>query len=128
MRIAACGHTIAHLPQSMHSDGSQTGISVAMDRFSHFDVPEGHAPSTGRALTGSRSPWPCSILAVTRWTKSGASSGMGGIRWTGSAAPGPWWAWIGVASRPGIGTERSASMAASMAAKLRSTMVRPRRP
>ena len=45
-----------------------------MLRFSHCDVPVGQVPSTGNALTGSRSPWFASITAVTRVTKSGASS------------------------------------------------------
>ena len=34
MRMAACGQTMAHLPQSMQMSGSQIGISVAMARFS----------------------------------------------------------------------------------------------
>ena len=75
MRMAAWGHTRAHLPQSMQSVGSQIGISAASARFSYRAVPVGKVPSTGRALTGSRSPSPASIRAVTRWTKSGASSG-----------------------------------------------------
>ena len=52
-----------------------------MLRFSHFDVPVGQVPSTGNALTGSRSPWLASITAVTRFTKSGACGGTGGGRW-----------------------------------------------
>ena len=55
--------------------GSQTGISAAMLRFSHCAVPVGQVPSTGKALTGSRSPLPAIISAVTRCTKSGASVG-----------------------------------------------------
>ena len=35
--MAACGQTIAHLPQSMHRSGSQIGISAAMVRFSYCD-------------------------------------------------------------------------------------------
>ncbi len=70
IRIAACGQTIAHLPQSMHRSGSQIGISVAIVRFSTFDVPVGKVPSGGRALTGSRSPSPARMRAVTRWTNS----------------------------------------------------------
>ena len=59
--------------------GSHTGISSAMLRFSHCAVPVGHVPSTGKALTGSRSPLPASSTAVTRCTKSGARSlTMGG--------------------------------------------------
>src|SRR6266511_4280663 len=34
--MAVCGHTRAHLPQSMHIDGSHTGISSARVRFSHL--------------------------------------------------------------------------------------------
>ena len=34
MRIVACGQTMAHLPQSMHTSGSQIGISLAIERFS----------------------------------------------------------------------------------------------
>ena len=43
--------------------GSQTGISSAMLRFSHCVVPVGQVPSTGKALTGSRSPLPAIITA-----------------------------------------------------------------
>ena len=43
-------------------------------------VPVGQVPSTGKALTGSRSPLPAIITAVTRWTKSGASSATIGGR------------------------------------------------
>ena len=59
---------------------SHTGISSAMLRFSHFAVAIGHVPSTGNALTGSRSPLPASITAVTFWTKSGARSETSGGR------------------------------------------------
>ena len=51
-----------------------------MLRFSHFAVATGHVPSTGNALTGSRSPLPASITAVTFWTKSGACSETSGGR------------------------------------------------
>ncbi len=73
---------MAHLAQSMQMVSSQMGISWAMDRFSHRVVPTGKVPSRGRALTGSRSPLPASIMDVTRCTKSGASSGTGGRRKT----------------------------------------------
>src|SRR5215813_7773804 len=59
---------------------SQTGISRAMFRFSHVIVPVGQVPSTGKALTGNRSPWLASITAVTRLTKSGAFSAISGGR------------------------------------------------
>ena len=52
-----------------------------MLRFSHFEVPVGQVPSTGKALTGRRSPFPSIITAVTRLTKSGASAGtIGGAQ------------------------------------------------
>ena len=60
--------------------GSHTGISSARFRFSHFAVPIGHVPSTGNALTGSRSPFPARSTAVIRWTKSGASADTSGGR------------------------------------------------
>ncbi len=41
IRIVACGQTIAHLPQSMQIDASQTGIVWAMARFSYCVVPAG---------------------------------------------------------------------------------------
>ena len=77
IRIDACGQTMAHLPQSMQMVGSQTGICWAMARFSHLVVPVGNVPSTGSALTGSRSPSPAISRAVTCVTKSGALSGTG---------------------------------------------------
>src|SRR5665647_3272536 len=63
--IALCGHTIAHLPQSMQMSGSQIGISWASARFSYRVVPVGKVPSTGNALTGSRCPSPARMRAVT---------------------------------------------------------------
>ena len=66
MRIAACGQTSAHLPQSMQSAASQIGISAAIERFSKRAVPVGKVPSSGSAETGSRSPLPSSSSAVTR--------------------------------------------------------------
>ncbi len=63
----------------MQTSWSQSGISIAILRFSHFVVPVGQVPSGGKADTGSRSPLFASITAVTFWTKSGASSEtMGG--------------------------------------------------
>ena len=88
VRMVECGQTMAHLPQSMQIDGSQMGISAASDRFSHLAVPVGKAPSTGRALTGSRSPLPSSMRAVTRLTKSGACSDTAGRRWRVAVACG----------------------------------------
>ena len=76
--MVACGQTRAHLLHWMQIFASQMGTSSAMVRFSHFVVPSGQVPSTGKAETGSRSPLPAIISAVTRWTKSGASSGTMG--------------------------------------------------
>ena len=78
--MAAWGQTRAQRAQSMQMDGSQIGISAARLRLSHRAVPVGKVPSTGMALTGSRSPSPASIVAVTRRTKSGASAGTRGGR------------------------------------------------
>src|SRR5688572_28165209 len=41
IRIAAWGHTMAHLPQSMQMSGSQIGMSWAIARFSYLAVPVG---------------------------------------------------------------------------------------
>jgi hypothetical protein len=65
MRIAACGQTSAHLPHWMQTSGSQIGISRAMLRFSHFGRAGGEGAVDGKALTGSRSPLPAIISAVT---------------------------------------------------------------
>src|SRR5512142_3232493 len=79
--MAAWGQTSAHLLHWMQIFESHTGMSRAMLRFSHRAVSVGHVPSTGNALTGSRSPWLDSIIAVTRFTKSGAfSDTIGGRR------------------------------------------------
>ena len=79
-RTAACGHTIAHLLHWMHTLASQTGSWLARLRFSQRAVPVGQVPSAGKALTGSRSPWPASMTAVSRCTKSGALGDTGGGR------------------------------------------------
>ncbi len=113
MRMAACGQTMAHLPQSMQSDGSQMGSSEASARFSQRAVSVGKAPSTGRALTGRRSPSPASSRAVMRSTKSGTVSGTTGGR------PNP------AVTAVGVGTAASAPRAASTAARLRSMTVGP---
>ena len=59
----------------MQSSESQTATSSEMLRFSYLVVPLGYVPSTGSALTGSSSPWPAIIAAVTVRTNSGASAG-----------------------------------------------------
>ena len=46
-----------------------------MASFSNFEVPVGNVPSTGSALTGSRSPSPASRRDVNRVTKSGIATG-----------------------------------------------------
>src|SRR5512140_2483363 len=80
-RMAACGHTIAHLLHWMQIFSSHTGISRAMFRFSHCAVARGHVPPGGNALTGRRSPLPSSMTPDTRFTKSGAASDtIGGRR------------------------------------------------
>jgi hypothetical protein len=116
MRMVACGHTTAHLPQSMQMSGSQIGMVLAMARFSYAAVPVGNVPSTGMADTGSRSPSPAMSSAVTRWTKSGAASG------TVSATA------RSLVTSAGTSTRRSAASEVSMAAKFCSTTVRPRLP
>ena len=68
IRIAACGQTIAHFPQSLQMEGSQIGISVAIARFSKRAVPEGKRPSAGIAETGSASPWSAISREVTSRT------------------------------------------------------------
>src|SRR5438552_3221355 len=73
-RITACGHTSTHLLHWIHTDGSHSGISTAMLRFSQRVVPLGYVPSTGSALTGSKSPWPAIMGPVTLVTNSGAPS------------------------------------------------------
>src|SRR5512145_26758 len=47
-RIAACGHTNAHLLHWMQILSSQAGISSAIARFSHCAVAVGQVPSTGK--------------------------------------------------------------------------------
>ena len=113
IRMAACGQTMAHLPQSMQIEGSQIGISWAMARFSKAVVPVGNVPSTGNALTGSRSPRPAISSAVTVRTNSGASAETT----DGIGAP--------VATVPSV-TRFSRSIERSMAAKFRSTTAWPR--
>ena len=51
-----------------------------MARFSHWVVPDGQVPSTGKAETGSRSPLPAIMIEVTFFTKSGACSETSGGR------------------------------------------------
>src|SRR5680860_52432 len=71
--MLAWGHENEHFAHWMHTAGSQIGISRAMLRFSHWAVPVGQVPSTGKALTGRSSPRPAIMAAVTSWTKAGAA-------------------------------------------------------
>ena len=73
--MTLCGQTIEHWPHWMHRSGSQIGTSSAMLRFSNRVVPVGNVPSIGNALTGSESPRPSIIMAMTLRTKAGAESG-----------------------------------------------------
>src|SRR5208337_401314 len=77
-RITAWGQTNTHLPHWMHKSSSQTGISLAMLRFSHMAVPVGKVPSMGIALTGSESPFPVTIVPKTSRTNFGACGDTAG--------------------------------------------------
>ena len=77
-RITLCGQTKLQLPHWMHSSESQAATNSEMLRFSYCVVPLGYVPSTGSALTGSSSPRPAIIAAVTVRTNSGACAGTGG--------------------------------------------------
>ena len=116
IRIEAWGQTSAHLAQSMQISGSQIGISRAMFRFSHRAVSVGNVPSGGNAETGRRSPSSAIMRAVTRRTKSGASSGTSAARRRS------------VVGAEGTGTSWSAASAWSTAAKFLVSTVSPRLP
>ena len=100
----------------MQISGSQTATSSEMLRFSYAVVPLGYVPSTGSALTGSSSPRPAIIAAVTVRTNSGACSGTIG----GDSR-------VDV-TRSGSSTLCKPSSARSTAAWLRPTTSAPRRP
>src|SRR5215469_10594090 len=72
LRMTACGQTNTHLPHWIQTCGSQTGTSLARFRFSNCVVPVGYVPSSGKALTGTRSPRPAKISPSTLRTNSGA--------------------------------------------------------
>ena len=95
---------------------SQTGISAARLRFSQREVESGQVPSTGNAETGSRSPLPAIMSAVTRFTKSGAASATRGGRRRA------------VVGSPGTRASWRCASAASTAAKFRATTSPPRLP
>ena len=90
-----------------------------MLRFSYSEVPDGYVPSAGSALTGSSSPRPASIAAVTVRTNSGAPRNGGLAR----AAP-----VLGSSPAGGTSTWCSPATAASTAALFRATISGPRRP
>jgi hypothetical protein len=69
----------------MQISGSHAATISEMLRFSKAAVPDGQVPSSGSAETGSSSPRPAIIIAVTRRTNSGASSGTRGGRGAPSA-------------------------------------------
>ena len=114
--MTACGQTSTHFPHWMHRASSHAGISSAIPRFSHRAVPVGYVPSAGSALTGSASPSPAIIRAVTRRTKSGAPARTGG-HWFPSPV-----------TVPGTATSLRCSSAASTASQFLCTTVAPRRP
>ena len=87
-----------------------------MARFSYRAVPVGNVPSTGSADTGRRSPSPAIMRAVTRVTKSGASAGKALAMLCFDV------------TSDGMSMRTRAASEASIAAKLRSTIVAPRRP
>ncbi len=62
----------------MQTSASQTGMVIAMLRFSYCAVAVGKVPSIGIAETGSASPLPSMIFAVTSCTNSGAWAGTAG--------------------------------------------------
>src|SRR5436190_16937135 len=105
MRIAACGHTMAHLAHWMQISGSQAGISRAILRFSHCAVAVGKVPSQGIALTGRPSPNPEMIWAVTSCTNLGA--------WDATADGRRIW----LETTPGTGTSNRLANVLSMASK-----------
>ena len=108
-RIAECGQAATQWLHWVQSSSFQIGISSAILRFSQRVVPIGQVPSGGRAETGSASPSPASMAAVTVLTKSGAASETTGGR-------------FGLlASTCCNGTSASDSRARASACQLRST-------
>src|ERR1019366_2652371 len=112
--MEACGQTSTHLLHWMQMAGSHWGSSRAMLRFSYLEVPVGQHPSSGIALTGIRSPWFASSLAVTCWTNCGAPAYVGG---TVAVAD--------LSGAAGIGTSCMPASAASTAAKFILTICSP---
>ncbi|MNZ92355.1 hypothetical protein D3C78_1113780 [compost metagenome] len=111
--MAECGQAATQWLHWVHRSGCQIGIASAILRFSHWVVPTGQVPSGGKADTGSASPNPASIAAVTVLTKSGAASETIGGR-------------IGLLSLTGCsGISISASSVAASACQLRSTISWP---
>ena len=108
-RIAECGQAATQWLHWVHSSSFQMGISSAILRFSQRVVPIGQVPSGGRAETGSASPSPASMAAVTVLTKSGAASETTGGRFGLEASTGR------------SGTSANDSRASASACQLRST-------
>src|SRR5471032_2617464 len=111
--MAECGQAATQWLHWVHKSGFQIGTSSAILRFSHCVVPVGQVPSGGKAETGSASPSPASIAAVTVLTKSGAASETIGGRLCGFAG-------IGCS-----GTATSCSSVAASAIQLRVTTSSP---
>ncbi len=101
---AACGQTKTHLLHWMQSSASQTGISLAMSRFSNWVVPWARCRPTGKALTGSRSPLPASIDRGDALHEVGRLGGHRGAGRCGAVATGR--ASAPRASRPASGRPR----------------------
>ncbi|OQC55921.1 MAG: hypothetical protein BWX54_01655 [Verrucomicrobia bacterium ADurb.Bin018] len=79
-RMQAWGHTKEQVPHWMHSFSSQIGTESETLRFSHRVVAEGKVPSIGILETGSESPSPTMMVAMTSLTNSGAcGETVGGI-------------------------------------------------
>ena len=87
-----------------------------MLRFSQRVVLSGHVPSGANALTGSLSPSPAIMTAVTRLTKSGAAGETTGGR-----------AWV-VVTLAGTAISCNAASEASTAAWFFATTASPLRP
>ena len=85
--MTPCGQTKLQLPHWMQMSGSHTGTISEMLRFSQRGgAATARCRPSGSAQTGSSSPRPAIIIAVTFRTNSGASSGTSGGRGSAVAA------------------------------------------
>ena len=117
MRIAACGQTIAHLPQSMQSAGSQIGISCAMRALLVArGARSGRCRRAAARETGQQVALPGEQRARSRAARSRAPPRARGARRATSERRAP----------PGIATRCSSPSARSTAARLRATTAGPR--